>query len=462
LQVWELHKTRACRSVGRRRRSEGLTESTVLIDCNPLGRLLQPTAFQWLAGIEDGFIPTPSPITGRGLDQYELTQHYERWREDVALLAQLRVRMVRYGIPWHRVNPGPGVWDFGCTDGPLEALLARGIQPLVGLLHYGTPPWLVESYLARDFAERMAEYAARVAERYRGRIYFYTPLNEPRVSAWYGGKLGLWPPHRRGWQGFVRVTLALSRAVVRSAQALREVDPNIVCAHVDGADLYTAASPDLELEAYRRQDLAFLVLDLVTGRLQPGHALFEWLLANGAKPAELAWFEEHAIAPDLIGMNIYPQFSDKRLMRTRAGLRMRMPQASGELVERLAHLYWNRYHRPLFISQTACEGSAERRLAWLDASVAATARVREANIPLVGYTWWPLYALVTWNYREGRKAPDAFLRQMGLWDLRPGGEGLDRVRTCLVERYRALAGRGAAAVGILGAPAAARRNAAVE
>jgi beta-glucosidase/6-phospho-beta-glucosidase/beta-galactosidase len=431
------------------------------IDRISLARLLQPNAFQWLAGIEDGFITTPSAVTGRVLDQYELTQHYERWREDVALLAQLQVRMVRYGIPWHRVNPGPGAWDFRCTDGPLQALLERGIQPLVSLLHYGTPPWLVEGYLARDFADRMAEYATRVAERYCGRIQFYTPLNEPRVSAWYGGKLGWWPPHRRGWHGFVRVTLAVARAILAAARALRDVDPGIVLAHVDAADLYTANAPDLELEAYRRQELAFLPLDLVAGRVQPGHALFEWLLANGAAARELVWLERHAIELDLVGLNLYPQFSDKRLVRTPSGVRMRMPFASAQIVERLATLYWNRYRRPLIISETGCEGSADRRLAWLEGSVAATARVRESNIPLVGYAWWPLYALVTWDYREGSRPPHAYLRQMGLWDLRAGPMGLDRVRTCLVERYRALAGRGVKAVGTLGAAAPAPRKAPV-
>jgi beta-glucosidase/6-phospho-beta-glucosidase/beta-galactosidase len=364
--------------------------------------------------------------------------------------------MVRYGLPWHRINPGPGAWDFSWIDGPLEALLERGIQPLVSLLHYGTPPWLVESYLAAGFAERMAEYAARVAERYRGRIRIYAPLDEPRVSAWYGGKLGWWPPHRCGWHGFVRVTLALARAIVYTARALREVDPGIVLAHIDAADLYTANAPDLELEAYRRQELGFLVFDLIAGRVRPGHALFEWLLANGAAAFELTWLRRHAVDLDLLGLNLYPHSSDKRLVRTPAGVRMRMPFASAAIVERLAQLYWNRYRRPLIISQTGCEGSVDRRLAWLEGSVAATARVRSRNIPLVGYTWWPLYALVTWNYREGRQVPEAYLRQMGLWDLRSGPRGLERARTRLIERYRALVVRGAGAVGSMGGRVEAR------
>ena len=414
-----------------------------------LERLVDPGSFQWLAGIEDTFITAPSPKTGRTLDEYELTQHYDRWREDLDLLAQLQVRSVRYGIPWHRINPAPGVWDFSSADGPLERLLELGIQPVVDLVHYGVPSWIEQAYLAPDFDARMAEYAARVAERYRGRIHTYTPLNEPRVTAWYCGKLGWWPPFRRSWTGFVRVMLGLCRGIVRTVEALRAVDPQIVPVHVDATDLYAAASADVEEESRRRQELVFLALDLVTGRVGHGHALHDWLLAKGALPSELEWFEAHAIELDLIGINLYPLFSDKVLVRTPNGLRVRMRYAGADIVERLADLYWNRYRRPLFISETASEGSVARRRDWLDASVAATARVRARGVPLVGYTWWPLFALITWGYREGNRAPHEYLKQMGLWDLRPGPDGLARVPTELVERYRDLVAGGATAVGPL-------------
>jgi beta-glucosidase len=421
-----------------------------------LQRLVEPSSFQWLAGIEDTFITAPSRKTGRTLDEYELTEHYERWHEDLDLFAQLQLRSVRYGVPWHRINPRRGLWDFGWTDGPLEHLLELGIRPVVDLVHYGVPAWIDQAYLAADFGAHMAEYATRVAERYRGRIHTYTPLNEPRVTAWYCGRLGWWPPFRRGWTGFVRVMVGLCKGIVQTAQALTLVDPEIVHVHVDATDLYTATTPDLEDEARLRQELVFLALDLVSGRIAPGHALYAWLLAKGASPKELEWFEANALELDLVGINLYPLFSEKRLVRTSRGLRIRMRYASADIIDRLAALYWERYRRPLFISETASEGTVSKRLAWLEASVAATARVRARGVPLVGYTWWPLFALVTWGYREGHKAPHHYLRQMGLWDLQPGPGGLERVPTVLVERYRELVAGGSAAVGPLMSPGARR------
>ena len=45
--------------------------------------------FWWATGIEDTFITEPWHLTGRTLDEYELTGHYERWQEDFGLVAEL-------------------------------------------------------------------------------------------------------------------------------------------------------------------------------------------------------------------------------------------------------------------------------------------------------------------------------------------------------------------------------------
>jgi beta-glucosidase/6-phospho-beta-glucosidase/beta-galactosidase len=414
-----------------------------------LANLQQPSTFHWLAGIEDTFITAASPKTGRTLDEYELTGHYEHWRSDLELFAKLGVRSVRYGIPWHRINPARGEWDFRFADEPLERLLDLGIQPVVDLVHYGLPAWIEDAYANPDFPRCMAEYSQRIAERFKGRIHTYTPLNEPRVTAWYCGKLGWWPPARRGWSGFLQVMLGVCRGIVQSVEAMRKVDPAIVFAHVDATDLFEAATPDLQEEAARRQEIVFLALDLITGKVQPGHSLYDWLLGNRLAAADLEWFRTHAIDLDLIGINLYPLFSEKRLVRSSGRLRVQMRYAQADIIDRLCELYWNRYRRPLFISETASAGPVKRRLTWLRDSVEAVKRVRAKGIPLVGYTWWPLFALITWGYREGRKEPQDYLKQMGLWDLVPRGQTLERVPTQLVDEFRELVARGAERVGLL-------------
>ncbi|HEU5080450.1 MAG TPA: family 1 glycosylhydrolase [Opitutaceae bacterium] len=410
------------------------------------GELLQPETFFWCTGIEDTFITAPWPASGRTLDEYALTQHYERWSEDIDLIAELGVKAARYGIPWHRINPAKGVWNFDAADPAIERMLSLGIQPIVDLVHYGLPAWIEGAYLNPDFAEYMAEYAGNVAQRYKGRVHAYTPLNEPRITAWYCGRIGWWPPFKRSWRGFLAVMRGVCRGIVRTVETLREVDPNILPVHVDATDRYRADDPHLVAEAEFRQEIVFLALDLVSGRVKPGHALYDWVLRNNLSEADLAWFGAHALELPLIGINLYPMFTDKTLSRSTAGkFRIKMPYADAELIEGISKQYWERYHAPLFISETASVNSVARRRAWLEDSVAATKRTRESGIPLVGYTWWPLFALVTWAYRQGSHPPPYYLKQMGIWDL---DSNLDRKATELVKVFQDYISQGNGSIGI--------------
>jgi beta-glucosidase len=405
-----------------------------------LDGLLATDAFVWATGIEDTFITAAHPRTGRTLDEYELCRHYDRWQEDCALIAGLGVRQARYGIPWHRIQPQRDRWDFTWADAPLERLLELGVEPIVDLVHYGLPPWLEGAWTDPRLPEAMAEYAMRVAERFAGRIRWWTPVNEPRITAWYCGRLGWWPPYDHGWRGFVRVMLGVCRGIVMSCHALTAVDRDNVHAHVDATDLYQAGDPSLAGEAAFRQELVFLALDLISGRVEPGHALYGWLLRHGATHADLDWFAERAVRIDLVGINLYPLFTGKTLVRGVGGVRVRMPYAPATIIDRLTALYAERYGRPVWISETASLGPVAKRRRWLDDSLAAVRRTRAAGLPLVGYTWWPLFALVTWGFRQGSLPPERYLRQMGLYDC---DAGFARIATPLVDAYRALVAAGA-------------------
>src|SRR5690348_17218942 len=90
------------------------------LTCSTLDELVKSDSFLWATGIEDTFVCDRHPSTGRILDEYELTEHYQRWRDDLDLVAELGVPYVRYGIPWYKVQPGPDSWDWSFADATLN------------------------------------------------------------------------------------------------------------------------------------------------------------------------------------------------------------------------------------------------------------------------------------------------------------------------------------------------------
>src|SRR3954462_10053688 len=102
-----------------------------------ISRLTEPDTFLWATGIEDTFITAPWRKTGRTLDEYELTEHYQRWHGDLGLMRDINVSAARYGIPWHRIQPQRDVWEWDFVDRAVDRLLELKIEPIIDLVHYG-------------------------------------------------------------------------------------------------------------------------------------------------------------------------------------------------------------------------------------------------------------------------------------------------------------------------------------
>jgi beta-glucosidase len=126
--------------------------------------------------------------------------HYHRWPEDVALMADLGIDTYRLSIAWPRIQPdGSGATNsagLDFYDRLIDGLLARGITPMPTLYHWDLPQPLEDAggWLARDTAYRFAEYAGTVAERLADRVPAWITLNEPFVVTAFGYALGIHAP----------------------------------------------------------------------------------------------------------------------------------------------------------------------------------------------------------------------------------------------------------------------------
>jgi beta-glucosidase len=126
--------------------------------------------------------------------------HYHRYRDDVALIAELGVSSYRFSIAWPRVVPtGSGATNPAGLDfysRLVDALLERGIEPLATLYHWDLPQPLQDAggWTNRDTAQRFAEYAAVVGAALGDRIPTLTTINEPWCAAFLGYASGVHAP----------------------------------------------------------------------------------------------------------------------------------------------------------------------------------------------------------------------------------------------------------------------------
>lgn len=406
--------------------------------------------FIWAVGIEDTFVPQTRP-GHRALDEYELVGHYEHWRQDLALVGEIGAQAIRWGVPWYRVEPQQGKFDWSWTDAVIPYLVEElGVTPIIDLVHYGCPFWLDREFDNPAYPQAVAAYAAAFAERYRGLVHWYTPLNEAFINALWCGKRGNWPPYLKGDAGFVRVMLQLVRGIIQTVNALKQVDALSTMVHVEATGLGRVAHEDLHKLALHNQHRGYLSYDLLAGKVNPNHYLYAWLVDHGAKPDELVAIANARISLDAIGLNFYPQWSTQQIhINSKGKIAYRLVEKDGAGFEQLLQDYYDRYTVPLFVTETSAFGANAVRSRWLAASTGAVKNLRARGVPVVGYTWFPLFTMYKWNYRRGKLPLERYRFDLGLYQLAKGNDEPRFCATPLVQAYQKLIQNPAQAIGDL-------------
>jgi beta-glucosidase/6-phospho-beta-glucosidase/beta-galactosidase len=255
-------------------------------------------------------------------------------------------------------------------------------------------------------------------------VRYYTPLNEPFVNAEFCGQIKRWPPYLEGDSGFIMVMKNLCFGIIETVNGIRSIDPNAVMVHVQATGLTLTNDPNLQTNVDELFNKRLTQFELITGRILEGHPLYNWLVENGMRDYELQWFQRNAILIDIMGLNYYPELSVSEMYKENGQLKIKSVWGGTSGFESIIKSYYQRYKRPIFIAETSTNAKRGNRVNWLKDSIRSVKQLRDEGIPVIGYTWWPLYDLINWDYREENAPVENYLEPMGLWELKMG---FDRV-----------------------------------
>jgi hypothetical protein len=207
--------------------------------------------------------------------------------------------------------------------------------------------------------------------------------------------------------------------------------------HVEAAGVCRLGHPSLEWLVNERTLGSFLVFDLLVGSVTPDYGLYPWLLSNGASPRDLEEIERKRILLDVMGLNFYPQWSTREIaVDSRGQLVYRKVEKDGAGFATMIDDYYRRYGVPIMVTETSARGAPDVRARWLAASVAAIRRLRSQGVPVLGYTWFPLFTMIDWRYRFGRGPLEQYRLELGLYTLDESAGGGRWRATPLVEQLR--------------------------
>lgn len=367
---------------------------------------IQDLRMEMWAGVEC----TVNRVGDRYFNQLERNGHGTRL-DDLNLFAELGISTIRYPVLWELIAPnGLQNADWSWADERLERLQELGIRPIVGLVHHGSGP-IHTSLIDRNFAPGLAEFAQAVQERYPW-VELFTPVNEPLTTARFSGLYGHWYPHGRDNATFICALITQCRATALSMQAIRQVNPDAKLVQTE--DLCKVFStPFMAYQAEFENERRWLSLDLLCGKINREHPLWDYLCWSGVSEADLEWFLAHPCPPDIIGMNHYltsDRFLDERLELYPAwthGGNGKHQYADVEAVRvcaegiagpsALIKEVWQRYKLPIAVTEVHHGCTREEQLRWLKEVWDAANSVRSEGVDIQAITAWSLLGSFDWN-----------------------------------------------------------------
>ena len=207
--------------------------------------------------IWDTYSRTPGRVA-RGESGDVACDHYHRYGEDVALLAELGVDLYRFSVSWPRVQPTgrgrPNPEGLAFYDRLVDTILAAGIEPALTLYHWDLPQALEDEggWRVRDTAHRFGEYTAIVAERLGDRVNRWITLNEPFCSAFVGHAIGRHAPGTKEGAPALAVAHHLLLAHGTAVGELRAADAGEVGITLNPDHLVPATDSEADRAAVER------------------------------------------------------------------------------------------------------------------------------------------------------------------------------------------------------------------
>ncbi|MGH9212234.1 MAG: glycoside hydrolase family 1 protein [Acidimicrobiales bacterium] len=195
---------------------------------------------------------------------------WNRWLEDVGLVAELGLGGYRFSIEWSRIEPEYGEWSAAAIAhyrAICEALLARGIEPTVTFHHFTTPRWVVARGGWEDAATaaRFASFCRRAAGELGDVIGRACTINEPNIVATMGWLMGVFPPGRRDRELRHQVNAVLVEAHRQAVDAIRAVAPGVPVGLTLAMSDYQAVEGGEPRRDHYRRSMEDVFLDAVDG-----------------------------------------------------------------------------------------------------------------------------------------------------------------------------------------------------
>ena len=347
--------------------------------------------------------------------------HYNRYEEDIRLLADAGLNAYRFSVEWARIEPEEGKFDENEIEHYRKVIACcreNGVEPIVTLMHFTSPVWLIRKggWEAESTVEDFRRYAAYVAEKLGSELKYVCTINEANM----GLQLAAIAKRFRLMAEQAAKSAKSAEGSVQVGMNFEKMMENMKYAAMENAGVFGTPQPQvfvssrtpegdaLVLRAHRaaKEAVKALYPEIKVGITLSLHDL--QALPGGEKFAEDAWEEEfrHYLPyiqdDDFLGVQNYT--------RTQYGPQGQLPAPEGaeltqmdyefypEALEHVIRKVREDFKGDLIVTENGVAVSDDsRRVEFIRRALRGVENCISDGIPVKGYCYWSLMDNFEWQ-----------------------------------------------------------------
>ena len=347
--------------------------------------------------------------------------HYNRYEEDIRLLAEAGLNAYRFSVEWARIEPEEGEFDASEIEHYRRVIAccrANGVEPIVTLMHFTSPVWLIRKggWEAESTVEYFRRYAAYVTEKLGSELHYICTINEANM----GLQLATISKRFQLMAQQAAKNAKSAEGTVQVGMNFEKMMENMKYSAAENAGIFGTPQPQIFVSSrtpegdalvFRAHQAAKTAIKTLYPNIQVGITLSVHdcqALPGGESFAEAAWEEEfrHYLPyirdDDFLGVQNYT--------RTLYGPQGQLPAPEGaeltqmdyefypEALEHVIRKVHDDFKGNLIVTENGVAISDDnRRVEFIRRALCGVENCVDDGIPVKGYCYWSLMDNFEWQ-----------------------------------------------------------------
>lgn len=359
----------------------------------------------------------------------DAVDHYNRYEEDIKMVAEAGLNAYRFSIEWARIEPGQGVYDENEIEHYRKVLTCcreNGVEPIVTMMHFTSPKWLIENggWENEATVEAFKNYCQYVTEQLGDLMHYVCTINEANmgiqvaaISARYRAQMMAkmqqmqqgGAEEKKDLEGTAQVGMNFNDMM---ANMQKQKEENVEIFGTDTLQTFVSArTPEGDMLVIRAHQAAKAAMKAVKPELQIGLTLSLHDIQaqeGGEETAAKEWVDEFTHYVPYIKEDDF--FGLQNYSRSLIGPNGILPVPEGAEItqmdyeyypEGLEHVIRRVYEEmpmPIMVTENGIATADDtRRVAYIQTAMKGVENCIQDGIPVKGYMYWSMMDNFEWQ-----------------------------------------------------------------